>query len=147
MEDECSIGNDENRCFILSSYASNKMNRVPCVLCGGLMNIFERFLNLLLYIFLYYIILYQQSIEHNFTFAIYASIFKKLQQNFHKRPVYIFAFGEFNSQPVNVGGIHSKFPCAILGLGIAQGNFECRLHLSGGNLTHQMQINRQVFWW
>jgi len=43
MEDECSIGNDENRCFILSSYASNKMNRVPCVLCGGLMNIFERY--------------------------------------------------------------------------------------------------------
>jgi hypothetical protein len=43
MEDECSIGNDETRSFILSNYASNKMNRVPCVLCGGLMNIFERY--------------------------------------------------------------------------------------------------------
>jgi hypothetical protein len=27
MEDECSIGNDETRCFILSNYATNKMNR------------------------------------------------------------------------------------------------------------------------
>ena len=27
MEDECSIGNDETRIFILSSFASNKMNR------------------------------------------------------------------------------------------------------------------------
>ena len=26
MEDECSIGNDETRCFILSNYATNKMN-------------------------------------------------------------------------------------------------------------------------
>jgi len=43
MEDECSIGNDETRCFILSNYATNKMNRVPCVLCGGLMNIFEKY--------------------------------------------------------------------------------------------------------
>jgi len=43
MEDECSIGNDETRCFILSSYATNRMNRVPCVLCGGLMHIFERY--------------------------------------------------------------------------------------------------------
>jgi len=43
MEDECSIGNDETRCFILSSYATNKMNRVPCVLCNCMMNIFERY--------------------------------------------------------------------------------------------------------
>lgn len=43
MEDECSIGNDETRSFILSNYATNKMNRVPCVLCSGLMNIFERY--------------------------------------------------------------------------------------------------------
>jgi hypothetical protein len=43
MEDECSIGNDETRCFILSSYATNKMNRVPCVLCNSSMNIFERY--------------------------------------------------------------------------------------------------------
>ena len=42
MEDECSIGNDETRCFILSNYATNKMNRVPCVLCNCMMNIFER---------------------------------------------------------------------------------------------------------
>jgi len=42
MEDECSIGNDETRCFILSNYATNKMNRVPCVLCNSMMNIFER---------------------------------------------------------------------------------------------------------
>jgi len=43
MEDECSIGNDETRCFILSSYATNKMNRVPCVLCNSMMSIFERY--------------------------------------------------------------------------------------------------------
>jgi len=43
MEDECSIGNDETRCFILSNYATNKMNRVPCVLCNTQMNIFERY--------------------------------------------------------------------------------------------------------
>lgn len=43
MEDECSIGNDETRCFILSNYATNKMNRVPCVLCNSLMYIFERY--------------------------------------------------------------------------------------------------------
>ena len=43
MEDECSIGNDETRIFILSSYASNKMNRVPCVLCKNIMYIFDRY--------------------------------------------------------------------------------------------------------
>jgi len=43
MEDECSIGNDETRIFILSSYASNKMNRVPCVLCKTNLNIFDRY--------------------------------------------------------------------------------------------------------
>ncbi|CAB4068000.1 HECA [Lepeophtheirus salmonis] len=32
MEDECSIGNDETRIFILSSFATNKMNKVPCVI-------------------------------------------------------------------------------------------------------------------
>ena len=42
MEDECSIGNDETRCFILSSYATHKMNKVPCVLCNTQMIIFER---------------------------------------------------------------------------------------------------------
>jgi len=43
MEDECSIGNDETRCFILSSYATHKMNKVPCVLCSSQMIIFERY--------------------------------------------------------------------------------------------------------
>jgi len=43
MEDECSIGNDETRCFILSSYATHKMNKVPCVLCNSQMIIFERY--------------------------------------------------------------------------------------------------------
>ena len=43
MEDKCSIGNDETRCFILSSYATNRMNKVPCVLCNSSMNIFERY--------------------------------------------------------------------------------------------------------
>jgi hypothetical protein len=43
MEDECSIGNDETRIFILSSYATNKMNRVPCVLCKSVLNIFDRY--------------------------------------------------------------------------------------------------------
>jgi hypothetical protein len=43
MEDECSIGNDETRIFILSSYASNKMNRVPCVLCKTMLHIFDRY--------------------------------------------------------------------------------------------------------
>jgi len=43
MEDECSIGNDETRCFILSSYATHKMNKVPCVLCNNQMIIFERY--------------------------------------------------------------------------------------------------------
>ena len=43
MEDECSIGNDETRIFILSSFASNKMNRVPCVLCKNVLHIFDRY--------------------------------------------------------------------------------------------------------
>ncbi len=43
MEDECSIGNDETRIFILSSFASNKMNRVPCVVCGSVLVIYDRY--------------------------------------------------------------------------------------------------------
>lgn len=43
MEDECSIGNDETRIFILSNLASNKMNRVPCVLCKNPMAVFDRY--------------------------------------------------------------------------------------------------------
>jgi len=43
MEDECSIGNDETRIFILSNLASNKLNKVPCVLCNALMCVFDRY--------------------------------------------------------------------------------------------------------
>jgi len=43
MEDECSIGNDETRIFILSSFASKKMNRVPCVTCSNVMVIYDRY--------------------------------------------------------------------------------------------------------
>ena len=51
MEDECSIGNDETRIFILSSFASKKMNRVPCVTCNALMLIYDRYVqNLQVYL-------------------------------------------------------------------------------------------------
>jgi len=43
MEDECSIGNDETRIFILSNLASNKMNKVPCVLCKQFLTVFDRY--------------------------------------------------------------------------------------------------------
>ena len=43
MEDECSIGNDETRIFILSNLASNKLNKVPCVLCNALMCVYDRY--------------------------------------------------------------------------------------------------------
>lgn len=43
MEDECSIGNDETRIFILSSLASNKMNKVPCVLCNAVLAVYDRY--------------------------------------------------------------------------------------------------------
>ena len=43
MEDECSIGNDETRIFILSNLASNKMNKVPCVLCKQYLTVFDRY--------------------------------------------------------------------------------------------------------
>ena len=43
MEDECSIGNDETRIFILSNLASNKLNKVPCVLCNGVLTVFDRY--------------------------------------------------------------------------------------------------------
>merc|ERR1712008_520553 len=42
-EDECSIGNDETRIFILSSLASNKMNNVPCVLCNAVLAVYDRY--------------------------------------------------------------------------------------------------------
>ena len=43
MEDECSIGNDETRIFILSNLASNKMNKVPCVLCNAVLTVYDRY--------------------------------------------------------------------------------------------------------
>jgi len=43
MEDECSIGNDETRIFILSNLASNKMNKVPCVLCKTALIVYDRY--------------------------------------------------------------------------------------------------------
>jgi len=43
MEDECSIGNDETRIFILSNLASNKLNKVPCVLCNAILTVFDRY--------------------------------------------------------------------------------------------------------
>ena len=43
MEDECSIGNDETRIFILSNLASNTLNKVPCVLCNALMCVYDRY--------------------------------------------------------------------------------------------------------
>ena len=43
MEDECSIGNDETRIFILSNLASNKMNKVPCVLCKQFLIVYDRY--------------------------------------------------------------------------------------------------------
>ena len=43
MEDECSVGNDETRIFILSSFASNKLNRVPCVVCSNPITIYDRY--------------------------------------------------------------------------------------------------------
>ena len=43
MEDECSIGNDETRIFILSNLASNKLNKVPCVLCNSVLTVYDRY--------------------------------------------------------------------------------------------------------
>lgn len=43
MEDEGSHGNDDTRCFILSSLALVKTNRISCVLCHGTMLIFDRY--------------------------------------------------------------------------------------------------------
>jgi hypothetical protein len=43
MEDDGNHGNDETRCFILSTLSANKMNRTACVLCSGTMIIFDRY--------------------------------------------------------------------------------------------------------
>ncbi|CAG2163624.1 unnamed protein product, partial [Oppiella nova] len=43
MEDDGNHGNDETRCFILSTLSANKMNRTACVICSGTMMIFDRY--------------------------------------------------------------------------------------------------------
>ena len=43
MEDDGNHGNDETRCFILSTLSANKMNRTACVICSGTMIIFDRY--------------------------------------------------------------------------------------------------------
>lgn len=43
MEDEGNHGNDETRCFILSTLAANQQNRAACLLCGTLMAVFDRY--------------------------------------------------------------------------------------------------------
>lgn len=43
MEDEGNHGNDETRCFILSTLAAHQLNRAACLLCGGLMAVFDRY--------------------------------------------------------------------------------------------------------
>ncbi|CAG2119096.1 unnamed protein product, partial [Medioppia subpectinata] len=43
MEDDGNHGNDETRCFILSTLSANKMDRTACVICSGTMIIFDRY--------------------------------------------------------------------------------------------------------
>lgn len=43
MEDEGNHGNDDTRCFILSTLASQHISRVPCVLCNVPMLVFDRY--------------------------------------------------------------------------------------------------------
>lgn len=43
MEDEGNQGNDETRCFILSTLSANKINRIACILCHNAMIIFDRY--------------------------------------------------------------------------------------------------------
>ena len=43
MEDDGNHGNDETRCFILSTLSANKMNKTACVICSGTMIIFDRY--------------------------------------------------------------------------------------------------------
>lgn len=43
MEDEGNHGNDETRCFILSTLAAHQLNRASCLLCGSLMSVFDRY--------------------------------------------------------------------------------------------------------
>lgn len=43
MEDEGNHGNDETRCFILSTLAAHQLNRTPCLLCGDVLPVFDRY--------------------------------------------------------------------------------------------------------
>ena len=43
MEDEGNHGNDDTRCFILSTLAAMHMSRVSCVLCDSPMLVFDRY--------------------------------------------------------------------------------------------------------
>ncbi|XP_046667334.1 headcase protein [Homalodisca vitripennis] len=43
MEDEGNHGNDDTRCFILSTLASHQTSRVPCILCNVPMLVFDRY--------------------------------------------------------------------------------------------------------
>ncbi|RWS11289.1 Headcase-like protein [Dinothrombium tinctorium] len=43
MEDDVNHGNDETRCFLLSTLSANRMNRTSCILCDGTLNIFDRY--------------------------------------------------------------------------------------------------------
>lgn len=43
MEDEGNHGNDETRCFILSSLAAAKTSRIPCVFCQNNLVIYDRY--------------------------------------------------------------------------------------------------------
>lgn len=43
MEDEGSHGNDETRCFILSTLSASHVNRISCILCHNTMIIFDRY--------------------------------------------------------------------------------------------------------
>lgn len=43
MEDEGNHGNDETRCFILSTLAAHQQNRSACLLCGVSLPVFDRY--------------------------------------------------------------------------------------------------------
>jgi len=43
MEDEGNHGNDDTRCFILSTLAALHTSRVACVLCQSPMLVFDRY--------------------------------------------------------------------------------------------------------
>lgn len=43
MEDEGNHGNDDTRCFILSTLAALQWSRVTCVLCRNAMLVFDRY--------------------------------------------------------------------------------------------------------